>query len=80
MNRLKLALGLSLLAAGALIGCYHVLLTDSAKKSLKDSYASISGAYTLIHDNILDARGIDMGDCELPNQQATRMQWESLGY
>ena len=80
MKSLRLALGLSLLAAGAVFACYHVLLTDSAKKSLKNSFNSISCAYTLIHDSIIDARGIEIGDCELPNQQATRLQWESLGY
>ena len=80
MKALKRACGLTLLCVGAVVVAYHVLLTDNAKKSLKNSFTSISDAYSFVHDSILDARGIDVDEGELPNQQATRLQWEALGF
>ena len=69
---------LVLVGAGAV--AYRVLLTDDARDSLKNSYVSIKGAYERMQDVISDIRGIVVGEDELPNQEATRLQWEALGY
>ena len=69
---------LVLVGAGAV--AYRVLLTDEARDSLKNSYSSIKGAYDRMQGVISDIRGIVVGEDELPNQEATRLQWEALGY
>ena len=69
-----------LLVAGVGYALYNILLTDEAKRALKSSYTSVKEAYTLISDCIVDRRGVVVTEDELPNQVATRVQWEALGY
>lgn len=69
-----------LLVAGVGYALYSILLTDEAKTALKSSYTSVKGAYMLISDCIVDRRGVVVTEDELPNQVATRVQWEALGY
>ena len=74
----KLAFVLVLVGAGAV--AYRVLLTDEARTSLKNSYVSIKEAYGRVSELVGDVRGIEQKEDELPNQVATRLQWEALGY
>ena len=80
MGKLVRRLGFVLVLAGAGYACYQLLLTDEAKKSLKNSYSSIKEAYGRVTEIMGDARGIVVGEDELPNRAATRLQWESLGF
>lgn len=68
------------LVAGIGYALYNILLTDEAKRALKSSFTSVKGAYSLINDCIVDRRGVVITEDELPNQVATRLQWEALGY
>lgn len=80
MGKLLKPLVFVALLAGAGAAAYKLLLTDEARKSLKNSYASIKGAYERVTEIVADARGLEMGEDELPNVEATRLQWEALGF
>ena len=80
MGTIKRTLGIALLVAGAGVAAYHLLLTDEARNSLKNSYSSVKSAYSRISEVVSDAQGIVVGEAELPNQEATRLQWEALGF
>ena len=80
MRRLVGKLGFVLVLVGAGAIAYRVLLTDEARKSLKNSYSSIKDAYGRISEIVSDVRGIEQTEDELPNQAATRLQWEALGF
>ena len=73
-------LAVPVLLAGVGVALYQLLLTDEAKNSLKNSYGVVKDAYQGITDKFIDMRGIVMDEGELPNQEATRLQWEALGY
>ena len=74
----RVAFVLVLVGAGAV--AYRVLLTDEARQSLKNSYATIKEAYGRVSELVGDVRGIEQTEDELPNQVATRLQWEALGF
>ena len=80
MGKLIRKLGFVLVLAGAGYAAYQLLLTDEAKESLKNSYSSIKDAYGRVTEIMSDTHGIVMGEDELPNQAATRLQWEALGF
>ena len=80
MRKLVGKLGFLLILVGAGAVAYRVLLTDEARKSLKDSYSSIKEAYGRVSELVGDVRGIEQTEDELPNQAATRLQWEALGF
>ena len=80
MGKLVRKVGFILVLAGAGALAYRILLNDEARSSLKNSYSSIKGAYSRMTGIISDMRGIVVGEDELPNVEATRLQWEVLGF
>lgn len=80
MGKLTRSLTFILLAVGAGALAYRLLLTDEARKSLKNSYSSIKDAYERVTEIVSDAHGLEVGEDELPNREATRLQWQALGF
>lgn len=72
--------GLGLLAgAGALLWKFG--LTDEAKNGLTNAANTVRDAYGKVTETINAAYGQVMPDDNpLPNQQATRQDWENLGF
>ncbi|MBM6774450.1 hypothetical protein [Olsenella profusa] len=59
---------------------YRVLLTDSARESLRAGVKATKDAFQKISEAVSDAQGSVMEEDELPNRVRTREQWEFLGF
>lgn len=80
MKTIKRTLVLTLLVTGVGVALYNTLLTEEAKNSLHNSCERLKDAYEQIKDSLVDVHGIVVEQSELPNQEATRLQWEALGF
>lgn len=60
---------------------YTYGLRDDAKRKIEDLAQASKKAYTTISSLIDDRQGVVIEDTSsLPNVQATKRQWESLGF
>lgn len=60
---------------------YHYGLREDAKRKIEELAQASKRAYTTVSSLIEDRQGFVIEDTSsLPNVQATRRQWESLGY
>ncbi len=60
---------------------YTYGLRDDAKRKIEDLAQASKKAYTTISSLIDDRQGVVIEDASsLPNVQATKRQWESLGF
>ena len=78
MNRLgRSLLGIGVLCGGAYVA-WRALLTEEARRSLKETAMRIHDVASQIEENIDNRRGIYMDD-DLPNRETTMRDWENLG-
>ncbi len=83
MNKRKLVtkVGSLVLVVGGGYLLYTFCLSEKAKKEVKDAAHNIKEAYEKIADAIETVQGQVMEDDQpLPNVQATKSQWASIGY
>lgn len=61
---------------------YYLLLTEEARRSLKDAKATVTDSYQKMSNVIQDATGIVMEENEeyLPNRDAVVEQWKNIGF
>ena len=61
---------------------YYLLLTEEARRSLKDAKATVTDSYQKMSNVIQDATGIVMEEDEeyLPNRDAVVEQWKNIGF
>ena len=61
---------------------YYLLLTEEARRSLKDAKATVTDSYQKMSNVIQDATGIVMEEDEefLPNRDAAVEQWKNIGF
>ena len=61
---------------------YYLLLTEEARRSLKDAKATVTYSYQKMSNVIQDATGIVMEEDEeyLPNRDAVVEQWKNIGF
>ena len=58
---------------------YSHLLSEEAKKGMKDAAQEAKSAYQRISDMVSDAQGSYVKE-DLPNRRQTEAQWAKLGY
>lgn len=60
---------------------YEYLLSDTAKKEIERLAHSVNDGYSRVSELLENIQGHVIEDTSsLPNVQATKKQWESLGY
>lgn len=58
---------------------YNHLLSEEAKKGMKDAAQEAKSAYQRISEIVSDAQGSYVKE-DLPNRRQTETQWTKLGY
>lgn len=79
MRRIRNAIVLIGLVGAAGWFAYSHLLSEEAKKGMKDAAQEAKSAYQRISDMVSDAQGSYVKE-DLPNRRQTEAQWAKLGY
>ena len=79
MRRMRNAIVLIGLVGAAGWFAYRHLLSDEAKKGMKDAAQEVKSAYQRISDMVSEAQGSYVKE-DLPNRRQTEAQWSNLGY
>lgn len=79
MRRIRNAIVLIGLIGAAGWFAYSHLLSEEAKKGMKDAAQEAKSAYQRISEIVRDAQGSYVKE-DLPNRRQTEAQWAKLGY
>ncbi len=79
MRRIRNAIVLIGLVGAAGWFAYSHLLSEEAKKGMKDAAQEAKSAYQRISEIVRDAQGSYVKE-DLPNRRQTEAQWAKLGY
>lgn len=79
MGRIRNAIVLIGLVGAAGWFAYSHLLSEEAKKGMKDAAQEAKSAYQRISEIVSDAQGSYVKE-DLPNRRQTEAQWAKLGY
>lgn len=79
MGRIRNAIVLIGLVGAAGWFAYSHLLSEEAKKGMKDAAQEAKSAYQRISEIVSDAQGSYVKE-DLPNRKQTEAQWAKLGY
>ena len=78
MRRIRGTLLLTAVVAAASAVAYRLLLSDTAKQSLRECAASVRDAVDKVSKVIDNGQFVD--EDGLPNRERTISEWEQLGY
>ncbi len=78
MRRIRGTLLLTAVVAAASAVAYRLLLSDTAKQSLRECAAGVSDAVDKVSKVIDNGQFVD--EDGLPNRERTISEWEQLGY
>lgn len=79
MRRIRNAIVLIGLVGAAGWFAYSHLISEEAKKGMKDAAQEAKSAYQRISEIVRDAQGSYVKE-DLPNRRQTEAQWAKLGY
>lgn len=79
MRRIRNAIVLIGLVGAAGWFAYSHLLSEEAKKGMKDAAQEVKSAYQRICEMVGEAQGSYVKE-DLPNRRQTEAQWAKLGY
>lgn len=79
MRRIRNAIVLIGLVGAAGWFAYSHLLSEEAKKGMKDAAQEVKSAYQRISEMVSEAQGSYVKE-DLPNRRQTEAQWTKLGY
>lgn len=79
MRRIRNAIVLIGLVGASGWFAYSHLLSEEAKKGMKDAAQEVKSAYQRISEMVSEAQGSYVKE-DLPNRRQTEAQWAKLGY
>lgn len=79
MRRIRNAIVLIGLVGAAGWFAYSHLLSEEAKKGMKDAAQEVKSAYQRISEMVSEVQGSYVKE-DLPNRRQTEAQWAKLGY